>query len=101
MEKYHDLPMDYADATLVALAEETEPIGSSLWIKRGSPLTGCTARNPSGSPRKTTVDSKAGEMSRYSTDAKGGTKHGCPYQVHAWASEQPQQTFEPASGWNG
>ncbi len=24
MEKYHDLPMDYADATLVALAEESE-----------------------------------------------------------------------------
>ncbi|HEX4841356.1 MAG TPA: PIN domain-containing protein [bacterium] len=24
LEKYHDLPMDYADATLVALAEETE-----------------------------------------------------------------------------
>ena len=24
MEKYHDLPMDYADATLVALAEEIE-----------------------------------------------------------------------------
>jgi uncharacterized protein len=24
MEKYHDLPMDYADATLVALAEEGE-----------------------------------------------------------------------------
>jgi predicted nucleic acid-binding protein len=24
MEKYHDLPMDYADATLVALGEESE-----------------------------------------------------------------------------
>jgi uncharacterized protein len=24
MEKYHDLPMDYADATLVALAEESD-----------------------------------------------------------------------------
>jgi predicted nucleic acid-binding protein len=24
MEKYHDLPMDYADATLVALAEDSE-----------------------------------------------------------------------------
>jgi predicted nucleic acid-binding protein len=24
MEKYHDLPMDYADATLVVLAEESE-----------------------------------------------------------------------------
>jgi len=24
MEKYRDLPMDYADATLVALAEESE-----------------------------------------------------------------------------
>lgn len=24
MEKYHDLPMDYADATLVALAEESK-----------------------------------------------------------------------------
>ena len=24
MERYHDLPMDYADATLVALAEESE-----------------------------------------------------------------------------
>ena len=24
MEKYHDLPMDFADATLVALAEESE-----------------------------------------------------------------------------
>lgn len=24
MEKYHDLPMEYADATLVALAEESE-----------------------------------------------------------------------------
>ena len=24
MEKYQDLPMDYADATLVALAEESE-----------------------------------------------------------------------------
>jgi len=28
MDKYHDLPMDYADATLVALAEETE----SDWV---------------------------------------------------------------------
>jgi predicted nucleic acid-binding protein len=24
VEKYHNLPMDYADATLVALAEESE-----------------------------------------------------------------------------
>jgi uncharacterized protein len=43
MEKYHDLPMDYADATLVALAEESEtdlvftldPKGFSTYRLRG------------------------------------------------------------------
>lgn len=31
MERYRNVPMDFADATLVALGEELGPIKSSLW----------------------------------------------------------------------
>jgi hypothetical protein len=37
MEKYHDLPMDYADATLVAWRRKARPITSSHEIARDSP----------------------------------------------------------------
>ena len=50
LNKYADLPMDYADATLVALAEElgtaafsrpTEPISRSIVSRIASRFTSC------------------------------------------------------------
>ncbi len=83
MAKYHDLPMDYADATLVALAEETE----SDWVftldQKGFSTYRLHSKNPSGLPRKAILELEEREMSRYRTEALAAAKHRSPCQGHA------------------
>ncbi len=81
--KCHDLPMDCADATLVALAEETE----SDWVftldQKGFSTYRLHSKNPSGLPCKAILELEEREMSRYRTEALAAAKHRSPCQGHA------------------